>query len=270
MNEETQVETNVIDESINDIQSDVSEETNDAEGLVQNDAQAEEEPKSKSRNQNAKARLRRKLSESEQRNQQMADLLTKQTEKFTALETKLDSVINPPAARPDRVDFETEENYEDALYDWRQPAKAEEKPTPAQQELPAQKNFATDEVREHWLDQVDLAKDRYSDFDEKVKSIPLANMTDVMTLSIMESDWAGDIAYFLGDNLPEAERISKLSLAAQVKEIDKLGNKFQSNTSSAPAPIVPTAGADSPIADLSKMSMKDYAAYMNKKEYGGQ
>jgi hypothetical protein len=54
-----------------------------------------------------------------------------------------------------------------------------------------------------------------------------------------------------------------------VKEIDKLGNKFQSNTSSAPSPIVPTAGADSPVADLSKMSMRDYAAYMNKKEYGG-
>lgn len=269
MNEETQIETDAIDDSIDDIQSDVSEETTDAGDVAQSDAQAEEEPKSKSRNQNAKARLRRKLSESEQRNQQMAGLLTKQTEQFTALETKLDSVINPPAARPDRVDFETEENYEDALYDWRQPAKAEEKPTPIQQEYSAQKNFATDEVREHWLDQVDLAKDKYSDFDEKVKSIPLANMTDVMTLSIMESDSAGEIAYFLGDNLPEAERISRLSLASQVKEIDKLGNKFQSNTSSAPSPIVPTAGADSPVADLSKMSMKDYAAYMNKKEYGG-
>lgn len=270
MNEETQVETNVIDESIDDVQSNASEETNDAEGLVQSDAQAEEEPKSKSRNQNAKARLRRKLSESEQRNQQMADLLTKQAEKFTALETKLDSVINPPAARPDRVDFETEENYEDALYDWRQPAKAKDKPTPTQEQLPTQKDFATGEVREHWLDQVDLAKDKYSDFDEKVRSIPFASVSDVMTLSIMESDQAGEIAYFLGNNLPEAERISKLSLASQVKEIDKLGNKFQSNTSSAPAPIVPTAGVDSPIADLSKMSMKDYAAYMNKKEYGGQ
>ena len=268
MNDETQLETDAIDESIDDTQLDVSEENSDVESTGQDGVQTEEEPK-RSRNQNAKARLRRKLNESEQRNQQMADLLTKQTEQFTALETKIDSVINPPAARPDRVDFETEENYEDALYDWRQPAKAKDKPTPTHQGSPEQKSFATDEVREHWLDQVDLAKDKYSDFDEKVKSIPLASMTDVMTLSIMESDCAGEIAYFLGDNLPEAERISRLSLASQVKEIDKLGNKFQSNTSSAPSPIVPTAGADSPVADLSKMSMKDYAAYMNKKEYGG-
>jgi hypothetical protein len=272
VNNETQAqaqpENDEIDESIDDTQSNLSEETVDVESTEQDGTPTETEPK-KSRNQNAKARLRRKLSESEQRNQQMADLLTKQNEKFTTLETKLDSVINPPAARPDRVDFETEENYEDALYDWRQPAKAEEKPTPAYQEQSTQKSFAPDEVREHWLDQVDLAEDKYSDFDKKLKAIPLENMTDIMTLSIMESDHAGDIAYFLGDNLPEAKRISKLKLAAQVKEIDKLGNKFQSNTSSAPAPIVPTAGADSPIADLSKMSMKDYAAYMNKKEYGG-
>lgn len=268
MNDETQLETETVDQSVDDIQPDVSEDYTDVKSTEQYGTQAEEEPK-KSRNQNAKARLRRKLNESEQRAQQMADLLTKQTEKFTALETKLDSVINPPAARPDRVDFETEENYEDALYDWRQPAKAKEKPTPAQQAAPAQKDFATAEARDHWLDQVDLAKDKYSDFDEKVRSIPFKDMTEVMTMSIMESDRAGEIAYFFGNNLPEAERISKLSLAAQVKEIDKLGNKFQSNTSSAPAPIVPTAGADSPIADLSKMSMKDYAVYMNKKEYGG-
>jgi len=268
MNEEIQSGDDEIDESIDDTQSNLSEETVDVESTEQDGTPTETEPK-KSRNQNAKARLRRKLSESEQRNQQMADLLTKQTEKFTTLEAKLDSVINPPAARPDRVDFETEENYEDALYDWRQPAKAEEKPTPAQQQSVAQNNFTTNDVREHWLDQVDLAKEKYSDFDKKVRSIPFGNMTDVMTMSIMESDHAGDIAYFFGDNLPEAERISKLSLSAQVKEIDKLGNKFQSNTSSAPAPIVPTAGADSPVVDLSKMSMKDYAAHMNKKEYGG-
>lgn len=269
MNDETQTELDVVDESLEINQHDQSEDTTDVDAIENNESQTDEEPKTRSRNQNAKARLRRKLSESEHRNQQIAEMLSKQDEKFTALETKLDSVINPPAARPDRVDFETEEDYEDALYDWRSPAIAEKKAVSTYQEPPSQKDFAPVDVRENWLDQIELAKDKYNDFEKKLAAIPRTDMTDVMTLSIMESDQAGEIAYFLGDNLPEAERISRLSFAGQVREIDKLGNKFQSNTSSAPAPIVPTTGADAPVTDVSKMSMKDYAAYMNKKEYGG-
>ena len=269
MNEETQTEVDVADEPLEGNQHDHSEDSTDVDTIENEESHPDEEPKTRSRNQNAKARLRRKLGESEHRNQQMAEMLSRQDEKFTALETKLDSVINPPAARPDRVDFETEEDYEDALYDWRQPVKAKSRTESNHQPAPVQKDFAPANVRENWLDHVELAKDKYDDFDKKLASIPHENMTDVMTMSVMESEQAGEIAYFLGGNLPEAERISKLSLAGQIREIDKLGNKFQSNTSSAPAPIVPTAGADSPIADLSKMSMKDYAAYMNKKEYGG-
>lgn len=269
MNDETQTETS-SDVALLNAESPVgSEETLNVDAIENSDLQTEAEPKTRSRNQNAKARLKRKLGEAEHRNQQMADLLAKQDEKFTTLETKLDSVINPPAARPDRVDFETEEDYEDALYDWRQPVTAETKIDPTHQRPVEQNDFAPADVRENWLDQIALAKDKHDDFDEKLAAIPQNNMTDVMTLSIMESNQAGEIAYFLGSNLPEAERISKMSLAGQIRELDKLGNKFQSNTSSAPAPIVPTTGEDLPLTDLSKMSMKEYAAYMNNKEFGG-
>ena len=269
MNDEIQAENETVDESLTVNQHNHSEDATDVNAINNDESQSDEEPKTRSRNQNAKARLRRKLGEAEQRNQQMVDLLATQNEKFTALETKLDSVINPPAARPDRVDFETEEDYEDALYDWRSPVKAETRTEPSSKELPAQRDFAPVSIRENWLDQVELAKDKYDDFDKKIASIPHESMTDIMTLSVMESENAGEIAYFLGGNLPEAERISKLSIAWQIREIDKLGNKFQSNTSSAPNPIVPTTGADTPPTDISKMSMKDYAAYMNKKELGG-
>ena len=126
-----------------------------------------------------------------------------------------------------------------------------------------------EDVHENWLDQVDLAKDKYDDFDVKVASIPPANMTDPMTAAIMESESAGEIAYFLGNNIAEASRISQLSVAGQIREIDKLGNKFTPSTSKAPAPIVPTKGSDAPVTDVANMSMKEYADYMNKKEYGG-
>lgn len=269
MNDESHTDISSDDALLNVESPAESEETLNVDAIENSDPQTDEEPKAQSRNQNAKARLKRKLGEAEQRNQHMADLLAKQDEKFTALETKLDSVINPPAARPDRVDFETEEDYEDALYDWRQPVKAETKTDPTDQLPVGQKDFAPVDVRENWLDQIALAKDKHDDFEEKLALIPQTSMTDVMTLSIMESNQAGEIAYFLGGNLPEAERISKMSLAGQIRELDKLGNKFQSNTSSAPAPIVPTTGEDAPLTDVSKMSMKEYAVYMNNKEFGG-
>lgn len=269
MIEEEQTESEPLIEPAKENQSLVTEDTDVTDETINSEIESEQESKPKSRNQNSKARLRRKLHESELRNQQIADQLAKQSEHFSTLETKLDSVINPPAIRPDRIDFDTEEGYEDALYDWRQPAKKETTTNPPVQASAAQQNYVPEDTRENWLDQIDLAKEKYNDFDEKLKSIPAQNMTDAMTIAIMESEDAGEIAYFLGNNLPEAERIAQLNLSAQVREIDKLGNKFQSATSKAPAPIIPTTGSDAPPGDVSKMSMKDYAAYMNKKEYGG-
>jgi len=269
MSEEERADNAELIEPVEENQTPVTEDAGAIDETENSDNDNEQEPKTKSRNQNSKARLRRKLNESEQRNQQIADQLVKQSEQFTALETKLDSVINPPAMRPDRIDFDTEEDYEDALYDWRQPVKKEPiANAPTQESAPPQR-YVPEDIRENWLDQIDLAKEKYNDFDKKLKSIPAENMTDAMTMAIMESNDAGEIAYFLGNNLPEAQRIAQLSFSAQVREIDKLGNKFQSETSKAPAPIVPTTGSDAPPGDISKMSMKDYAAYMNKKEYGG-
>jgi len=269
MNDENQTGTEELVEPTEEDQTLATEDASTNDEVNTDDADTAQEPKPKSRNQNSKARLRRKLNESGQRNQQIADQLAKQSAQFTALETKLDSVINPPATRPDRIDFDTEEDYEDALYDWRQPVKKGTAPSQPTQDSPVPPKYMPEETRENWLDQIDLAKEKYGDFDEKLKSIPAVNMTDAMTMAIMESDDAGEIAYFLGTNLPEAERISRLSFSAQVREIDKLGNKLQSTTSKAPTPIVPTTGSDTPPGDISKMSMKDYAAYMNKKEYGG-
>jgi len=232
-----------------------------------------DEEKQQSRSQNSKQRLKRKLGEAERRNAQLAEQLNAQQKTLNEFGSKLDGVINPPAMRPERVNFETEEDYEDALYDFRQssPAKTINDETPVITE--PVKRIVSHDVRENWLDHVDLAKEKYPDFKEKLEAIPIRCMTDAMTVSIMESESAGELAYFLGCNLSEADRISKLNMTGQVREIDKLNHKFASTTSNAPTPIAtpidPMKGSDSPVADVDKMSMKEYAAYMNKKQFGG-
>jgi hypothetical protein len=65
-----------------------------------------------------------------------------------------------------------------------------------------------------------------------------------MAQTIKASDAGPDVAYYLGTNPKEADRISRLTPFLQVKELGKLEAKLADNppvkrTSSAPAPISP-------------------------------
>ena len=97
-----------------------------------------EQPK-QSRSQNAKQRLRRKNRELAEQNAKIAEENRKLQEQFSALEQKVDGVINPPEPRPTRVDYDTEEDYEDALLDWKLQKTL---PSPAQQAEPGAVNTA--------------------------------------------------------------------------------------------------------------------------------
>lgn len=231
--------TEQSDELVKEVEV-IEETTEVVETEVKTEVEATEEEPKQSKSQNAKQRLRRKLRESdeaktalEERNKQLED-------RFSTLETKLDGVINPPAARPLRVNFETEEDYEDALWDFRSPKSEVTKPEPVSTPEPKQ-DIVSSEVRESWNEQMDNGYEKYDDFEEVIYNKQLV-MTDPMTFAVMESEVGGDIAYFLGKNPREAERISQLSQPAQIRAIDKIAGKFAKNTTSAPDPIKPIGG----------------------------
>lgn len=247
MSEET--EADLLEQHINAHLADAPTDNEEAtETPVESKVEATEEsnegkekPK-KSRNQNAKARLRRKLREEQDRNAQILEENKKLMDKFSALEQKVDGVINPPAPRPDRVDFDTEEAYEDALYDWRAEKTSTQEPVEKQDPNPAPQNdIVPTDVRQNWNSQMDSGVEKYDDFEQAISNPELA-MTDSMTFAVMESDVGGDIAYFLGKNLSEADRISRLGIAAQVREIDRIGEKFRQHATKAPDPIDPVSG----------------------------
>ena len=223
-----------------------------------------EEEHKPSRTQNAKQRLRRKWQQAEAEKAELLERTKAQDERLASLEEKLQGVINPPAPRPSRVDFETEEEYEDSLFEWRdsqksQPAQSEQQQTSTPE---TQKPLeVAPEVQENWSNQIDEVSEKYDDFEDALFSIPKESMTEAMTLAIMESDSAGEIAYFLGTNHEEAARIANMSIVRQVKEIDKLGSKFTPKTTNAPDPVTPVKGDDSPMKDISKMSPEEYRDY---------
>ena len=141
--------------------------------------------------------------------------------------------LRAPAEISSVDQFESPEAYADALaYQ-----KAEE--------LIAKRESAKrqSQVLESYHDKEEEARTKYDDF-EQVAYNPKLPITDVMAETIQSSDVGPELAYYLGSNPKEADRISRMSTLAQAKEIGKIEAKLASDppvkrTTSAPAPISP-------------------------------
>jgi hypothetical protein len=93
------------------------------------------------------------------------------------------------------------------------------------------------------------ARDKYDDFEDVVYN-PKLRITDVMAETIQHSDIGPDLAYWLGTNPKEADRIARLSPLMQAREIGKIEVKLADNppvkkTTSAPTPISPVTARSS-------------------------
>jgi len=150
---------------------------------------------------------------------------------------KLERQQQPQSAAPAATlapdQFESTAAYVEALAE----QKAEER---IRQREAAQQNAS---VQEAYLDREEQARDKYDDY-EQVTRNPSLRITETMAETIRRSDTGPDVAYHLGQNPREAERISRLDPLSQAKEIGKLEAKLAAappvkKTTSAPAPIDP-------------------------------
>ena len=111
------------------------------------------------------------------------------------------------------------------------------------------------QVLESYQEREEAARDKYDDF-EQVAYNPKLPITNVMAETIQSSDIGPELAYYLGTNPKDAERISRMTPLAQAKEIGKIEAKLSDNppvkkTTSAPAPISPVTArsSGSPVFD---------------------
>jgi hypothetical protein len=147
--------------------------------------------------------------------------------------------LKAPAEIPPIEQFASPDEYADAL--------AEQKA----EELLARREQARmqSEIIESYHDREEEARNKYDDF-EQVAYNPKLPITDAMAQTIQASDIGPDMAYYLGSNPKEAERISRLAPLQQAKELGKIEAKLADNpvvkkTSSAPAPIAPVTARSS-------------------------
>lgn len=135
----------------------------------------------------------------------------------------------PPVDLPPAEQFESVEAYAEALAQ----KKLEQREQARQQS----------EILESYHGREEEARGKYDDFDQ-VAYNPNLRITTAMAQTIQASDSGPDVAYYLGTNPKEADRISRLPPLVQAKEIGKIEAKLASDppvkkTSSAPAPIAP-------------------------------
>ena len=105
------------------------------------------------------------------------------------------------------------------------------------------------QVLESYQELEEAARDKYDDF-EQVAYNPKLPITNVMAETIQSSDIGAELAYYLGSNPKDAERISRMTPLGQAKEIGKIEAKLASEppvkrTTSAPAPISPVTARNS-------------------------
>jgi len=155
-------------------------------------------------------------------------------------------VVEQPRQLPSAEQFESTEAYAEALA----VQKAEQ--LLAQREMQKQHT----ELLEAYHDREEQARDKYQDF-EQVAYNPKLPITTVMADTIRASDVGPEVAYYLGTNIKETERIARLPPILQAKEIGKIEAKLADNppvkrTTSAPAPITPVtarSGNNNPSFD---------------------
>jgi hypothetical protein len=140
-----------------------------------------------------------------------------------------------PAEPVTQDKFESVEAYADAL--------AAQKAEQLLQQRELERQQAA--VVESYHEKEEQAREKYDDF-EQVAYNPSLKISTVMAQTIQASEIGPDIAYFLGSNPKEADRISRLSPFLQAKEIGKIEAKVAASPptrkpSSAPAPIEPVA-----------------------------
>lgn len=167
-----------------------------------------------------------------------------------------------PRDLPAPEQFETVEAYAEALAVQKAEQLLEQRERQKQQR----------EIIETYHDREEEARAKYDDF-EQVAYNPSVPITDVMAQSIQASDVGPELAYYLGTNIKEADRIAQLPPILQAKEIGRLEAKIANEpvikkTTSAPAPISPVTakGNGSPAYDTTdprstkSMSTSDWIA----------
>ncbi|RLC24897.1 MAG: hypothetical protein DRH93_03315 [Deltaproteobacteria bacterium] len=206
-----------------------------------------------------KITAKRKAAEELSRSQQ--ELITTLEERLEALEGKKDL-----DKKPDSDDFETAEEFEDAMVDWKVRKKIEEQRLEDQKHQQEVENAKIEsKIQEHMA----TGEKKYKDFAETMEGLELKRS---LLTPIAKLKNSSDVIYYLGKNQDKADDLNDLVQSDEIIEAGALLQRISSSIkskklSSPPKPIRPTKGkSNGTLKSLDEMSNAEYRKARAKQE----
>lgn len=173
-------------------------------------------------------------------------------------EVKPTETVFPDLPKPRSDQFETYDDFIEAVADWKAETKIRQVRVEQQQVSQAQ-------TLTNWHQK---AREKYADWGEKFTNS--VNISPVMGEVLLDSPNGIDLGYFLANNPAEATRIFQLPPARQAYELGKLENRMmqpkQKTTTNAPTPTSPVGGKEIPSKSPENMTYEEYKSW---REGGG-
>jgi hypothetical protein len=168
------------------------------------------------------------------------------------------STASPQDGRPEQKNFETAEDFVEALTDWKLEQRDQKSKA---QDVQRSQQAAAQKAEKMFSAAESLGNFDRDEFAEKVR------VTDVMADAILDSDMGAKLLVHFNANPDEATRIANLSPARQAAEIGKLEAKLSTvipKVSKAPPPIDPIGGGKATVESLETDDMEAYIALRKK------
>lgn len=228
------------------------------------EAEEDEASKPKSRHQRRK--------EQTERYRQEAETWKAKAQEAQAKLSRL-SEHNDPMPKQD--DFASYEEYQAALsahhamraLDGRQRKETEAEAQAYQREIERVETERKQEIAQEWASQVADARSKYADFEQVAFKAPISEqVADV----IMSMDGGTDVAYHLGMNPADAQRISALSPLDAAMELGRIEARLSRpkprTATQAPNPVSPVRPKASAVKSPSEMTPAEFRKW---RESGG-
>ena len=171
--------------------------------------------------------------------------------------------LPPDIKKPKIEDFETMEEYNEALTDykidlrfWRENQKKAREHESVEEKENLDESYGSLEKK------IEKGRRKFTDFDELVLNDDL-KISEEMVEAIILSDAAEDVLYYLGQHPDESQEISGLTSVQAAYRLGKIEEKLHAppppkKTTKAPEPISPISSSGAVELDPNKMTPREY------------
>lgn len=181
--------------------------------------------------------------------------------------------------RPDPDDYESQDEYLDALTDWKIDVREAKKKALEEQ---TKAKTAAQKQAETFQSKVQEYAETVDDWEETLESVSDIQMNPELIKAIMTSEFAPQLMYDLSKNRSELERINQMDQASTLRTIGRLESKFEGQSAStsskqetrrttkAPKPPTPvgrnSSGATKKSIYDENLSQREYEEIMAERE----